>query len=140
MMKTKLFIHAFILLALVGVLNLTAIHLYLYWTTNWFDMIVHTLAGATVGMTMILFWQYRHMSVPLQSLDQRHLVRIGVIGAIVIGILWEIYELSFGITTLADGIHYFTDTGSDLICDTIGGILGSLYAYRLIKNTKPQTV
>jgi len=136
MMKTRLFLHAFFLLVLVGVLNYIATKFYLYWSTSWFDTIVHTLAGATVGMTMILFWQYRHPHLSLPDFNRRHLVKIGVSAAVVIGILWEIYELSFGITTFADGIHYVTDTASDLACDTIGGFLGSLYAYRLIRNYK----
>ena len=50
--------------------------------------------------------------------------------AILVGVLWEIFELHFGITLLSDGIIYIRDTASDLIMDISGGLLGVVYSYK----------
>lgn len=64
------------------------------------------------------------------------MVRIGIYGALVIGLLWEFYELYLGMVFLSDGLAYVIDTTKDIIVDTSGAFLGSLYAIKLIKNNE----
>ena len=89
-------------------------------------MVVHFLAGVCVGMVAILFWYYR---LGL-TLDVWKMVQMSILSVFIIGILWEIYELYFDITSFSDGMFYVTDTISDIIMDISGGFLGSLYAIR----------
>lgn len=130
MIQTRLFKNTFALLVIVGALNFLAVYLYLYWTIWWFDMLVHFLAGTCVAMTAILFYYfYKNQSVP--SIHTSILVALGF--AISVGLLWEIYELLVHVTSFSDGLDYYLDTGSDLLMDVSGGIMGSLYAHRLLK-------
>ncbi len=125
MMKTKLFKTTLFLLLLVAALNEFGTIFYLYWTTKWFDMITHFLGGATAGLGVILFFVY---ILKKQNVSRRQIIWIGIVGTFVIGILWEVYELSFGITSFSDGMYYVLDTSKDITMDMLGGILGSLYA------------
>ncbi len=130
MIQTRLFKNTFLLLLFVGIINWVAVYLYLYWTIWWFDMFVHFSAGACVAMASILFYFfYTKKSLP----SIRTTLKVAIFGAIAVGVLWEIYELIFGITSLSDGVDFYLDTGSDLLTDLSGGIIGSLYAHRLLK-------
>src|SRR6185369_9465751 len=132
MITTKLFRAAFLMLCVVGILNFLAVKFYFYWSIHWFDSIVHFLAGVTVALAVLVFWQQMPNRKPIEKV---RVLWIGVLGAIAIGLLWEVYELLVGVTTFADGIHYWTDTGSDLLMDTVGGLLGSMYGYKILSNT-----
>lgn len=115
---------------MVGVLNLAGTYLYLYWTVWWFDMFMHFSAGACVAMaTVLLYFFYVGRKVPLLYKS----VLLSIFGGIIIGVIWEAYELYFGVETIYDGASYYIDTTSDLIMDTTGAILGGLYAHRLLK-------
>jgi hypothetical protein len=127
-MNKRLFKHTFFLLFVVGVLNLVATELYLYWTIWWFDMLVHFLAGTTVSMATLWFWPHIN-KIKIHTTVQ--IIIVAIIGTIIVGIVWEIYELYFHITSLSDGISYITDTVSDLIMDISGGFFGAWHALRL---------
>lgn len=129
MIKTSLFKHTFALLFLIGVLNFIGNKLYLSWTVWWFDVFLHFFSGACVGMATILAWNY-FSGTPVT--DKLKMIFIAFIGTLTIGLLWEIFELYFGITFLADGIFYIRDTVSDLLMDMSGGFFGVLYAYRIL--------
>ena len=133
MIKTPLFKKAFTLLFVVGFLNYIAIKFYLYWTVWWFDMIVHFLAGVTIGLAVVSVLFYK------RNFSAENLLRalsMSVLAAIIIGLLWEIYELVFSITFLSDGAVYVRDTLSDIIMDMTGGFFGALYGFKLFKKRK----
>lgn len=130
MISETIFKRAFWTLAITGFLNFVAIKLELYWTVWWIDMVVHFFGGLTVGLATLWlssrFFDFRKWST-------LRLSTTAILGAITIGVLWELYELYFGITSLSDGIHYVTDTSSDILMDTIGGIVGFFYVNNLLK-------
>ncbi len=131
MVKTPLFKRTFSLLFVVGCLAVSADTFYLYWTNWWLDSIVHFLAGVTVGMTGILVWHFYFKSIPRVPKS----ILIATTCVIIVGILWEVYELYFGIESILDGMYYFVDTTSDILLDILGALFGGLYAHRiLIKN------
>lgn len=130
MIQTRLFKNTFILLVVVGVLNFLAVYLYLYWTVWWFDMLVHFSAGMCVAMAGILLYFFYH-SKNIPSIPDS--IKVAVLSVLLVGVLWEIYELCIGVASFSDGLGYFMDTGSDLLMDISGGVLGSLYAHRLLK-------
>lgn len=130
MVRTRLFKNTFALLVLVGVLDLMGIYLYLYWTVWWFDMVTHFLAGGVVGLATLLAWQ--KFSVFTEGKIGK-IIWSAVIGGLVVGLLWEEFELYFDLTSFSDGMAYVTDTVSDLILDTVGAFLGALYGMKIWK-------
>ena len=136
MFKTRLFKHFFVLLLAVAILNFLASTFYLYWTFWWFDMMVHFLAGGVVAMVVILILDSKGSTLEIPKVEPWYtkikMIFWSVAGALLVGIIWEIYEVHFGITFLSDGIAYVRDTSSDIIMDICGGFFGSLYAHKMI--------
>ena len=130
MVRTRLFKNTFALLVLVGVLDLMGIYLYLYWTVWWFDMVTHFLAGSVVGLATLLVWQ-KFSTFTEEKLSK--IIWSAVIGGLLVGLLWEEFELYFDLTSFSDGMAYVTDTVSDLILDTVGAFLGALYGIKIWK-------
>ncbi|MBA3733227.1 hypothetical protein H0W91_02530 [Patescibacteria group bacterium] len=100
-------------------------------------MLVHFLAGATVAMATVLVLSFLYRTYEENSLIKN--IILAVLGALVVGIIWELYELYFGITLLSDGIIYFRDTLSDILMDISGGFFGALYSHNLLR-TKNNTL
>ncbi len=119
---------AFLLILVVAALDFIGIKFYFYWSLHYYDSVVHFLAGITVGLGSLWIW----MHITKKELTQKQVVVVALIGASIIGVLWEIFEVTNGITSFADGIHYVTDTGSDLLMDVCGGIVASVYAWKII--------
>lgn len=130
MVRTKLFKHTFLLLFAIGVADFVANSLYLYWTVWWFDMVMHFSSGFCVGMATVLLWQY----FVDKNVKFDRAIKIALLSVFAVGIAWEVFESYFQIMLISDGMPYITDTISDLILDVTGGLLGSIYAYRLIFN------
>lgn len=127
MVKNKLYRNTFWLLFFIGVLNLFATYLYLYWTSSWFDLLMHFLGGFWVAMVVVSLWAV---------FNKNKIVYPKIFSVIlwvtVVGVLWEIFELSIGATELSDGIRFIADTLSDIVMDIIGGLVGTKYSYYLM--------
>lgn len=96
--------------------------LYLFWIFNGADSFLHILAGLSLGL---------FVTALLNSADKKYgLVSIGV--ALGVGILWEFYEYSAGITSYNTSVLTKTlwDTGSDILMDIIGGLVGFLVYWK----------
>lgn len=130
MVRTRLFKNTFILLVLVAMLDLVGIYLYLYWTVWWFDMVTHFLAGGVVGLATLLAWQ--KFSI-IKDEKMSKIIWSAIIAGLIVGLLWEGFELYFDLTSFSDGVVYVTDTVSDLILDTVGAFLGVLYGMKINK-------
>jgi hypothetical protein len=117
-------------LIITGVLDLFSRKFYLYWTVWWVDMTVHFFGGISSAFAVI--WLYS-LTNDLKNWNTTKLLRTILVGVIFIGIVWEVYELHFGITSLSDGVNYLTDTLSDLMMDTVGGIFGFLLSRNILK-------
>ena len=131
MLQTKLFKQTFGLLVVVGILNFLATFLYLLWSLPGFDKLLHFLSGVFVSMTVFIYFQYN--PIPKTKSD---MIQTAIVATFSIGIVWEIYELYFGITFFSDGIIYITDTISDFVMDLLGAYAGALYAFKLISENK----
>lgn len=130
MIKNKLFRNTFWLLFFIGVLNLFATYLYFYWTSSWFDLLMHFLGGFWVAMVAVSLW-----AVFNKNKTTYPKIFTIVLWVTMVGVLWEVFELWIGATELSDGINFITDTLSDILMDILGGILGTKYSYYLM-NTK----
>lgn len=110
-------------LLVTGALNILGTKLYLYWTVIWFDMIMHFLGGLFVS----LFF-FSILSLLKSRLSYTEKLVLGVIFTVLVGLVWEYYELVIGVTNLAD-TAYWGDTGMDIVMDTLGSIAGVLFVH-----------
>ena len=125
-MKRYSFIALLALLAvLIGALHLVAIEFNLYWELPLFDVLLHFLGGVWVALTVFWFL-YIYKIVPVRP---AHALIFMLVGVLVVGISWEIYEYSFTVTFAA---NYPLDTGIDLAMD----VIGALVAYRFVKTSR----
>lgn len=103
----------------------------LYWIFRWLDIPMHILGGfmASLGsiwiVAMIIFLTRN------QRLGSKKEWFWGILGVVIIGVLWEFLEASYGLSGLR-GI-YFLDTIADIFNDTLGGILGIFFWQYLTK-------
>jgi hypothetical protein len=111
-----------ILLAVVVVasLNYIAGIFYYYWTINWFDSLVHFLAGIAMGLFSI--WIYFQSGIFKRSIpEKREAVIASIIFVIVVGVGWEFFEYTNGLTQSTES--YSLDTMHDLISDILGALV-----------------
>ena len=113
----------FWILFIVGAMNAIAYKLYLFWTVIWFDMVMHFLGGLFVS----LFF-FAMLSVLKSKLSYVEKLVLGVVFTVLVGLVWEYYELVIGVTNLADTV-YWGDTGMDIVMDTLGSIVGVLFVH-----------
>lgn len=130
MMQTKLFKTAFAILFALGFLVIVGDKLYLVDSLWWYDIILHNLGGALISLTVLLFWNYFW---PASLPSRGKTIFLVTLIALVIGIIWEKYELLAGITFLSDGMAYVLDTAKDLTDDVLGSFLGAIYGLYLLK-------
>ena len=91
-----------------------------YYTTNWYDWPMHFMGGVFVAL--FLLW-IREMKIPIAVAFNRFFTpRNLIIAVFCVGIVWEIFELSFGITDFHDK-GYIWDTTHDLLNDFLGACL-----------------
>lgn len=128
MLKRPLFKQTFFLLFIIGVADFFANTLYLYWTVWWFDMVMHFISGVCVAMAGVLIWQYFFD----KNISFKNAMVVALVSVLIVGLMWEVFETYFEITSVSDGLSYFTDTTSDLLLDLCGGILGSIYAHKIV--------
>lgn len=91
-------------------------------------MIMHFSAGFCVAMATVLVWQY----FLDKNISLRKSAFVSFLIVLIVGLSWEVFETYFDIAMISDGYSYVTDTISDLILDVCGGILGSIYAYKVL--------
>ena len=94
MLSKIVFKRAFWLLFITGILNWTAYKLGLYWSSPRVDVIVHFFGGLTVALATLWLCSLRF---DISRWSTRRLFWTALIGSISVGILWEFYELYFGI-------------------------------------------
>jgi len=125
-MQDKIFKRAFILLIVIGVLHQIAMLYSLYWTLSWFDILLHFLGGAWVALIFIWFQRMGKMST---SRLFNTPLRAAIVGTLLIGALWEIFEYITGQTFAIEG--YTLDTIMDFIMDTTGALVAYYYSKKL---------
>jgi hypothetical protein len=128
-MKTPLFRYTLFLFSIIVVLDVLAEVFYFHWAYWWYDVMLHFLGGFLIGMVVLLVWSV------CCSLEEGHKLKVvgtGFLVALLIGVLWEVFELYTGQTFLSDGIVYMRDTSSDLLMDVCGGFFGTVYSFALM--------
>ncbi len=114
-------------LVAVGVIYPIALHLHLFFTIAWFDIFMHFLGGLSVGFGVLAL---RTRNNPRVSYGQ--LLFWGILATVAVGLIWEYFELSSGITSWYSA-GYIGDNGMDMIMDTTGGLLAVWLSFFSLK-------
>jgi hypothetical protein len=123
-MNNPLIRYALALLAVMALLHVGAIIFYIYWSVWWFDIFMHFLGGIAAGL--LALWLYS------QGNRRGNEFWAALLGALIIGIAWEVYEYAAGVTYALDA--YTFDTATDLVMDLVGALVPVWYVRRgLIK-------
>ncbi len=118
---------SFGLFVLLVVLYTTGLYFRLPWQIWWYDIILHLLGGILVGFVIVEALGLSQTKIN-KLIDA---IFIGLISAIVIGTIWELYEVSIG-ATMVSYEGYPMDTVIDLLFDMLGGLAGAGYGYQQI--------
>ena len=118
--RTLLFAQ-FVVVGAVAVAHLSGHEFYLYWRFLWFDMVVHTLGG--IWASLFVFWASTVFGYTPKF-------AWGVAGALVLGAVWEVFEVAAGLPRAA---NFALDTSIDFLMDAIGGVLGAYFAAHFAK-------
>jgi hypothetical protein len=111
----------------VAICNLIALKFYLYWTNKWVDIPMHIFGGALVsliGLWVIYFSPFRKILLN----NPKKVYIISVLIAFIVGFLWEVFELQFGLISYS----FFdrVDSIKDLFDDIIGALIAGWYFVR----------
>jgi hypothetical protein len=117
-------------IALIGVLDAYANAFFLYWNFWWFDILMHFLGGFSVGLTSVWLLGIFKRNV-LEIVTTKQIFYIAVSTSIIIGVGWEFFEYFSG-TYLGEKKIVF-DTVLDLIMDTIGGMVASIFINDVVR-------
>lgn len=128
MLQNKLFKPFIYTLIIVGIVEVLGNTLHVIYSIMWSDMVMHFLGGFFVSLSAILvLTQYR------TNFSYGQLLFYAVATAFVLGFLWELFELYFGITHFYSP-DYWGDNGMDVVMDITGGLIAVFYSYFKIKN------
>lgn len=111
----------------IAFLHVGALEYFWYWQFWWFDIPLHFLGGVLIAL-MASFFYVRYVST--EGYITSRMLFINLISAVlIVGFLWEVFELVVGGREFADS-DYTLDTISDMFTDLAGG----LFVYGIINN------
>lgn len=116
-----------VLAAVAMALHIVATIYHLYWSIYEFDSVVHFFAGAALSAFFLWLYFFSGYFNPLQRSLKKFLL-VSILGAMFIGLSWEIYELIFK-QTMVQKADYPYDTMMDLIMNLLGAIVICFYGH-----------
>jgi hypothetical protein len=115
--------------------NYIANKFYWYYSIWYFDMIMHFWGGICLGLALVWFLSYKNLSL---ELNLKLIFKI-LLGVLLVGVLWEIYEVLFN-NIIAQNPFNLLDTISDLFFDLAGGAFIILFFFKIIMFKKENKV
>jgi len=120
--KSKIFVLQFFIVAFIAVVHIVALEMALYWRFNWLDLFIHFLGGMWVSLfSLSVLYQF--------GFQKTHLQLKVFIAVFTISIGWEVFELISGVPRES---NFVFDTSLDLLMDGIGAFAGFMTGLRLI--------
>ena len=112
--------------SLTALLHYVALVNFLYWNVDWFDIMMHFLGGATIGLlAMFLFFTSKYFpSISILRQNKTAVFLIIILFTAVIGLGWELWEIFYGFSNI------FTDK-TDMIIDLVMDMFGALAVFFL---------
>lgn len=126
--KRPLFWEIFSLSIITSFLHYSALVLSLYYTVSWFDIMMHFIGGALIGLIFILIF-YIYEWKPFQKNNKATVFIVTLGGVLIVGLAWELWELFVGFTDITTDLP---DTLLDIIMDLLGGSMAFLYAKKYL--------
>lgn len=130
--KKSVLKRVFSLVLFILIANLLAMKFFWYSSIWYFDMIMHFLGGFWLAMILVYVFLY-HL-----KMDRNNYFKLAIyiiLSVVVIGFLWEIFEVVVSHLTQASDFNTL-DTASDLFFDLTGGLVGVIFF--LTKMDKPK--
>ena len=125
--KKRFVVSLSLLVFFIFILNTLAQKFYWYYSIWYFDMIMHFLGGLWLGLVFVwLFLVKKAVSQNISSLVDLKLITKILLGVLIIGVFWEIFEFIFN-NILAGTSFDSLDTISDIFCDLTGGAFVIFY-------------
>jgi hypothetical protein len=109
-MRTYWLFGALVLVALLGALHIYGTVHFFYWKYDNFDILMHLLGGAAMGVIAIALFGPEWS--PWRYLALATFASVG----------WEVFETTTGIAVFP-GVNYAWDTAHDLLNDAVGAAL-----------------
>lgn len=108
--------------------NLFATYFHLYFFIWWLDIPVHIFGGLWVGLLSLVLY-YHSDYVPHKEHSVLLTIAIALSSALVIGLMWEIYEFVVDRAMEANEMQ-LGDALKDLCDDLLGGIIAAVIFIR----------
>src|SRR3989344_7365145 len=124
MRKYSILYTAFVLIALLAVVNFFALSFYLYWTIWWLDNAVHFLGGFSLGFFMLYI--FSESGFFGNNLSFSKAIFLSFVAVMMAGGAWEVFEYANGLTDSVE--NYALDVVHDLLFDALGAIFTLLIA------------
>jgi len=131
MLRKKLLLISLGTVLILALFHIFALELSWYYIFRWSDIPVHILGGFWVTITS--FWLFLKHRRADTTLNTRTSISIVFISVLVIGVLWEIFELASGNTSISVR-NYWPDTFTDVASGFIGGVVAGIYFSKLKNN------
>jgi hypothetical protein len=127
---SPLFRPAFTTLVMVGVVYQLTLYFHLFFIAPSFDMVMHFLGGflISIGVLAIVSAWIRDIG----ELSYGEILAWGFVSALIVGLAWEYFELSVGITEWSDP-RYAGDSGMDIVMDSFGALVAVWFVYYKVK-------
>lgn len=126
-MRLKMLLYLAILAILISALNIFALRFHLYWLLPWFDNMMHVFGGVLISALIFIVFNWSNFNLEKYPINFKYFATVNILSVFIVGLLWEIFELVFGITYTVSS-DYVRDTISDLSLDVIGAILFIFFA------------
>jgi hypothetical protein len=141
-MNIRKYMSAFLVLVIVALLHFSAMYTNWYLLYWWFDVLMHFLGGLWVGLSTIwLFYDSGFFSHNFSNNSRfsfeksRHtLALITFASLLAVGLGWELFEYSLGLTYIGPWETYPMDTITDIAMDLLGAYVGLLWYWMRNKN------
>lgn len=116
--RKKLFIRIALFISFIFIVNSIAVYFHWYSSLWWFDMIMHFLGGAWLGLLFLWLFNVENFSASL-------FFKV-ILSVLIIGLLWEVYEIVVN-DQIAKNIFDYQDSVSDLFFDLSGSFTALFY-------------
>ena len=111
-----------VLIITIAIVNAFAEHYYWYWRMREFDMPMHFVGGVWLAGT-VLWWRFFSGRFTSPQ-NVKAIFAWAIVGAVGVGLVWEVYEAIVSYFTVGH-MNDILDTLSDLVFDTLGGIVAA---------------